>query len=237
MIEIPQGVHRVHECLIRCGAASWPFASREESAIRRHWARRSAGNPKFFNGGVYIMTAGALLQGYLEGSLAATDFAASLYWRETGYQDRTVVDCFGSAILLGSDGALIYGRQTAGNINAGMVYPPGGFIDRRDVGNSGAVDLEGSVAREVREETGLDPDALSRDAGYLVTRDGPLLSIGVIYRLTVPAEEFCAQANGRLANEALPELEALVMLGRAADTTAHAMPSYARRIAMALLPH
>ena len=237
MIEIPEGVHRVQECLIQCGAASWPFASQEESAIRRHWVRRSAENPKFFNGGVYIMISGGLRQGYLEGRLAATDFAASLYWRETGYRDRTVVDCFGSAIFLGSDGALIYGRQSPGNINAGMLYPPGGFIDRRDVGNCGAVDLEGSVAREVREEMGLDPAALSRDAGYLVTRDGPLLSIGVMYRLATPAEKFCAQANRRLANESLPELEALVALGRAADAAAHAMPSYARRIAMALLPH
>ena len=183
------------------------------------------------------MISGGLRQSYLEGSLAATDFAATLYWRENGYRDRTVVDCFGSAIFLGSDGALIYGRQTPGNINAGMVYPLGGFIDRRDVGSCGAVDLEGSVAREVREETGLDPAVLSQEAGYLVTRDGPLLSIGVIYRLAVPAEEFCAQANNRLANEALPELEALVTLRRAADAAAHAMPSYARRIAMALLPH
>ncbi len=237
MIEIPEGVHRVQKCSIRCGAASWPFASQEESAIRCHWSQRSAENPKFFNGCVYIMISGALRQGHIEGRLAATDFAASLYWRETGYRDRTVVDCFGSAIFLGSDGALIYGRQTPGNVNAGMIYPPGGFIDRRDIGSSGAVDFDGSVAREVMEETELDPAGLLRDGGYLVTRDGPLLSIGVIYRLAVPGEVFCAQINARLARGAAPELEALVTLDRAADAAAHAMPGYARRIAMALLWH
>jgi hypothetical protein len=41
MIEIPEGVHFARGCLIRCDAASWPFASREDETIRRHWARRS----------------------------------------------------------------------------------------------------------------------------------------------------------------------------------------------------
>ncbi len=134
------------------------------------------------------MTSGALQDDCLDGVLAATDFAASLYWRETGYRDQAVVDCFGSAIFLGSDGALIYGRQSAGHINAGMLYPPGGFIDERDIGRGGAVDLDASIAREITEETGLNPTALRRDRGFLVTRYGPLLSIGVIYQLTLPGE-------------------------------------------------
>ncbi|MGA9546617.1 MAG: hypothetical protein WBS14_02890 [Rhodomicrobium sp.] len=104
---------------------------------------------------------------------------------------------------------------------------------RRGLGGEAAISL--GVA--VDEETGLDPAALSRDAAYLVTRDGPVLSIGVIYRLALPADEFCALTNKRLENEALPKLEALVTLGRAADAAAHAMPGCARRIAMALLPH
>ncbi len=236
MIEIPEGVHRIRRCAIRCGAEAWPFASCEESAIRRHWAQRSASNPKFFNGRVYVMTSGALVQDCLVGTLAATDFAASLYWRETGYRDRTVVDCFGSAILLASDRALIYGRQMSGNINSGMLYPPGGFIDRRDFDSCGTADLDGSIAREVAEEMGINPGTLDRDAGYLVTKDGPLLSVGVIYRLAVPGQEFCAQVKALLASDAAPELEALIALACAAEAAAHAMPGYARRIAMALLP-
>jgi 8-oxo-dGTP pyrophosphatase MutT (NUDIX family) len=236
MIEIPEGVHRIRRCAIRCGAEPWPFASFEENAICRHWSQRSASNPKFFNGRVYIMTSGALRQDCLVGNLAATDFAASLYWREAGYRDRTVVDCFGSAILLGSDGALIYGRQTSGNINSGMLYPPGGFIDQCDFFSCGMADLDGSIAREVAEEIGLDPGTLHRDPGYLVTKDGPLLSVGVIYRLAMPGQEFCAQAKALLASDAAPELEALIPLACAAEAAAHAMPGYARQIAAALLP-
>jgi hypothetical protein len=48
-----------------------------------------------------------------------------------------------------------------------MLYPPGGFIDRRDFDSCGMVDFDGSIAREVEEEIGLNPDTLDRDAGYL----------------------------------------------------------------------
>jgi hypothetical protein len=236
MIEIPEGVHRIRRCSIRCGTKSWRFASREDDAIRRHWAQRSASNPKFFNGRVYVMTSGVLQGDCLGGSLAPTDFAASLYWRDTGYRDRTVVDCFGSAILLGSDSTLIYGRQTPGNINSGVLYPPGGFIDRRDFDSGGMVDFDASIAREIAEELGLDPGALDRDAGYLVTKAGPLLSIGIIYRLAMPGQEFCAQVKASLASDAARELEALIALACAAEAAAHAMPSYARQVATALLP-
>jgi hypothetical protein len=235
MIEIPEGVHRVRTCSIRCDAPSWPFAAEEDLAIRRHWALRSAKNPKFFNGRVHIMTSGALRRGRLEGSVVATDFAASLYWRESGFKDRSVVDCFGSAIFVGSDGALVYGRQTPGNMNMGLIYPPGGFLDERDIGASGAVDIDGSVAREVMEELGLDAAVLVRDDGYLVTRDGPLVCVGVVYRLSMPGEDFCAQVKERLANDAAPELEALVCLKSADDAAQRAMPGYAARVAMFLL--
>jgi len=236
MITVPEGVHHIRRCRVRRSTEIWPFASREEDAIRSHWTQRSANNPKYFNGRVYVMTSGALREDCLEGSLAARDFAASLYWRETGYRDRTVVDCFGSAILLGSDGTLIYGRQTPGNINSGKLYPAGGFIDRRDFDMCGTVDFDGSIAREVAEEMGLDPSTLDRDAGYLVTKNGPLLSVGIIYRLAVPGHEFCAQVKARLASDAAPELEGLVTLACAAEAVAHAMPGYARQIATALLP-
>jgi len=69
MIDIPEGVHRVRGCSIRCGAGTWVLAGREESAIRDHWKKRSSENPKFFDGRVYVMTSGRLRDGCLEGNL------------------------------------------------------------------------------------------------------------------------------------------------------------------------
>jgi hypothetical protein len=67
MITIPEGVHRIRRCRVRCSTEIWTFASREEGAIRAHGARRSANNPKFFNGRVHVMTRGALQEDCLEG--------------------------------------------------------------------------------------------------------------------------------------------------------------------------
>ena len=235
-IDIPDGVYRISACALRRTGERWAFADREQTAIQRHWVRRSAETPAFFNGCVYVMVEATLDHDSFAGRLVETDFASSLYWRETGYRDPTVVDCFGSALLIGADGALIYGRQAPGHVNSGLIYPPGGFIDRNDIGRDGAVDIDGSVNREISEETGVDPAQLTRDAGYIVARDGPLLSVGIIYRCGAASHDLIAQIMTRLSAESAPELEALVALTCKADLAAHQMPGYARRLAEALLP-
>ena len=240
MIDIPDGVYLISACTLRRTLEPWAFAERERTAIKRHWAQRSAATPGFFNGRVFVMVAGSCVGDRLEGHLAATDFASSLYWRETGYRDHSVVDCFGSALLIASDGALIYGRQAPGNVNSGMIYPPGGFIDRNDVGDDGRIDIDGSIIREIGEETRLDPAQFKRDPGYMVTRDGPHLSVGIIHRVPEPAQLLIDQIMARLKLEAAPELEALIALHRKTDLGMHKMPGYARRLAEALLeaqPH
>ena len=235
MIDIPEGVYLINACALRRTAEPWAFAERERTAIERHWVRRAAVTPGFFNGRVFVMVAGSCVGDRLEGHLAETDFASSLYWRETGFRDPSIVDCFGSALLIASDGALIYGRQAPGNVNSGMIYPPGGFIDRHDVGDDGRIDIDGSIVREIGEETRLDPTHLMRDPGYVVTRDGPHLSVGIIHRAPEPAQMLIDRILARLKLEAAPELEALIALRRKTDIGTHILPGYARRLAEALL--
>jgi hypothetical protein len=234
--DLRDGAYPVATCSLRRVAGRWLFADQERAAIQAHWTRRVHENPGFFNGTVHVMTAARLAGGHFEGTLVETDFASSLYWRETGHRDRTVVDCFGSAILVSTDGALIYGRQAPGHVNAGLAYPPGGFIDGGDVEAGGRVDLDGSIGRELGEETGLDPATLVREPGYLAIRDGALLSIGVLYRSHAPAAQLIDSVNRHLAQQADRELAELVALRQVADISAHPMPSYARRLAQALLP-
>jgi len=233
--KLRDGARHVATCSLRRVAGTWPFADQEQAAIRAHWARRVGENPGFFNGTVHVMTTATLAGGHFAGTLVETDFASSLYWRETGYRDRTVVDCFGSAILVSADGALIYGRQAPGHVNAGLVYPPGGFIDGGDVGPDGHVDLDGSIGRELREETGLDPATLQRAPGYLAIRDGALLSIGIIYRGHATAARLIDAVNRHLSQQADQELAELVALTQAADLSAYPMPGYARQLAQTLL--
>jgi len=236
MIEIPDGVHRIGSYSIRRSGEAWAFAEREKSAIESHWAHRLAQNPKFFNGRVHIMLSGGLSQGHLSGTVAETDFASSLFWRETGFRDPDVADCFGAAIFSCADNSLVFGRQSPGNINSGLVYPPSGFLDPRDIDESGMADLDGSIAREAAEETGCHWADMPREPGYLAVRDGPYLCVGIVYRIPVPGREFAAQILQRLATDTDAELESLAVLDRRGDIEAHAMTTFARKIALALLP-
>ena len=61
------------------------------------------------------------------------------------------------------------GQHTA---NAGRIYFPSGTPDLDDI-SDGAVDIAGSVARELEEETGLLPGDYRADADWDCVVTGP----------------------------------------------------------------
>lgn len=231
MIDIPEGVHHIHHCRVRQVDGHWPFAVARKEEIAQHWQARSRSNPKFFNGRVFVMIEASLQDGNLEGKIVETDFASSLYWRENGFADKTVADCFAAAIILTADHALIFGRQTAGNVNTGFAYPPSGFLDGSDVGADGTADLEGSAIREVQEETGFSAAELHREPGLLLLREGPYLCVGVAFRSPLSSDAFIERVTAHLHAEEDPELEAMIALKRKSDIALHPMRSYAKMIA------
>ena len=85
-----------------------------------------------------------------------TDFASFLAWRDWGFPDLHVFNGFGMGALRCSDGAFVLGEMGQHTSNAGRIYFPSGTPDLDDVVD-GAVDISGSVARELEEETGLVP--------------------------------------------------------------------------------
>lgn len=219
---------------LRVADDAWPFSERHREDINAHWERRARETPGFFNGVVHLLTAHALSEsGILAARFVRTDFKSFLYWRETGWRDAGVMDAFGSALILSAEGDVLLGRQRAGNLNSGLCYPPSGFIDPSDIGTDGTIDIEGSVAREIAEETGLAAPAIARTGGYVVTIAGPVLSIAVPYRSPLPGATLLRQAARHISADADSELAGLLLATPGPGTGELPMPEYAR----ALLGH
>jgi hypothetical protein len=227
-------VFLVADVNLRVVDGSWAFAARNRADIDLHWERRLRESPAFFNGIVHVLTQRSLSEeGVLSASFVRTDFKSFLYWRETGWRDDSVMDSFGSALILSAEGHALLGRQRAGNMNGGLCYPPCGFIDPGDIGPDGIIDLEGSVAREIAEETGLAAPAIRRSGGYVVTQVGPVLAMSALYRSPLADEALLAEAGRHIAGDAKSELTDFLLAKPGADTSEVPMPDYAR----ALLRH
>ena len=219
-------VVQVDACRLHLTGELWPFARENAPAIDSHWRARKLSNPSYFNGVIHVMTDGGIEHGVFSAIFRRTDFKSFLYWRESGYPAAGAYDAFGSALLRSVEGHVLLGRQSAGNINAGLAYLPGGFIDARDVGPDGAIDIACSIRRELAEETGLDGTTLVQRPGFLVTRIGPLVSMAAEFRSPLPSLALRDQILGHLAASPDPELADIVVVRAHADLEGAGVPPY-----------
>jgi hypothetical protein len=113
------------------------------------------------------------------------------------------------------------GAHTA---NSGDVYFPAGTPDPSDVQGT-AVDLEGSVWREIAEETGLSSADLVAEPGWYAVPAGAYLALIKIVRAREPAIALRARILEYLRREAAPELSDIRIARDTADIDPH-MPSF-----------
>lgn len=229
-------VLRVKLCALRGEAGRWEFAETHRKEIARNWEHARGENAGYFNGTIYLMRAHRVKGDVLIASFIETDFKSYLLWRERGFPDARVWDGFGSALVRSCEGHAILGRQGAGHVNSGLAYLPGGFIDARDVGDDGTIDIDASIARELFEETGLEAAKLSRSPGYLVTYSGAQVSIAVEFRSQAPAALLRDQIEGHLSRDQDPELCDVVVCSRAPRHGAEGIAPYASVLLGAVLP-
>ena len=228
-------VVRVKAHTLATSSKTWAFADAKKDEIERHWNRRLEQNPGFFNGTIFVLGDFTLSDACFSGTLLKTNFASFLYWKENGYSDKTVRDCFGSAIVRSSDGKVLLGRQSAGHINSGLTYFPGGFIDERDVGDDGKVAVAQSVQREAAEELGVSPQELGCLPGAYITFDGQLVSIGIELQSALPAGTLLEKVRAHIAQEDEPELEDVIAVAGLKACAGAEMPGFARLLLSELL--
>lgn len=230
MSEFPGGrVTRVASVSLSVVSAPWTYAAQNAAAIDRHWLAASSANPNYFNGVIYVMEDVRFAAERMLATLVRTDFKSFLYWRDQGFPPQAAVkDGFGSALIRSAGGHILLGRQMPGNINAGLTYLPGGFIDARDVAGDGAVDIKASIIREVAEETGLEASEFVPQEGFLVTEVGQQVSIALELRSHLTADALMARIGAHIAQEEAPELAGMTAVRSPADIEGLAMPPYAR---------
>ena len=132
----------------------WPFAVERRAEIDAHFEDARRERPGIWNGQVLVMHRHRFDRDVLEGAFLQTDFASFMTWRDWGFPEAGVTNCFSMGALRTSDGAWIMGVMAPHTSAAGKIYFPAGTPDPDDVVD-GMVDLAGSVIREVAEETGL----------------------------------------------------------------------------------
>jgi 8-oxo-dGTP pyrophosphatase MutT (NUDIX family) len=220
----PPVIHRVTALDLRVRPATWPFAQARRADIDAHFADRQREKPKLWNGRVLLARNPVFTENSLTADYFETDFASFLAWRDWGFPDRDVFNGFGMGALRSADGAFLLGEMGQHTANAGRIYFPSGTPDLDDVRN-GAVDIAGSVAREVEEETGLTEADYTASEHWDCVVSGVAIAMIRTLRVDMPGEALRARIETAIAPQHQPELSAMHLVRGTNDFTA-AMPRF-----------
>jgi 8-oxo-dGTP pyrophosphatase MutT (NUDIX family) len=216
-------IHRVTTLDLSFRPEPWPFADQRRADIDAHFAIRQREKP-IWNGRVLLGRNAVFVGERFSARYFETDFASFLAWRDWGFPDPGVFNGFGMGALRCSDGAFVLGEMGEHTSNAGRIYFPAGTPDPDDLSN-GKVDIAGSVAREIEEETGLTPADYRTGAYWDCVVSGTAIAMIMLLHVDAPAEPLRARIEANLARQRQPELSAIHLVRRTGDLTA-AMPRF-----------
>ncbi|MCA1551555.1 NUDIX hydrolase [Bradyrhizobium sp. BRP19] len=209
-------IHRVATLDLAVRPIVWPFAEERRAEIAAHFAEKQRERPKIWNGRILLGRDAVFSDGYLRATYFETDFASFLAWRDWGFPDKAVFNGFGMGALRASDGAFIMGEMAPHTANAGRIYFPSGTPDLDDV-RDGALDIPGSVARELGEETGLTAADYRIEPGWHCVVTGPTIAMLQVINLSMPGDVARARIETNLARETEPELSAIHLVRGTSD--------------------
>jgi hypothetical protein len=217
-------IHRVTTLDLGFQPWSWPFAEAKRAEIDAHFALKQAEKPKIWNGRILLARNPVFTGNRFSAAYFEADFASFLAWRDWGFPDRCVFNGFGMGALRSSDGAFLLGEMGQHTSNAGRIYFPSGTPDLDDIKGS-AVDIAGSVTREVEEETGLSTADYRSEAHWDCIVSGPLIAMIKVLNVDLTGEELRGRIAADLARQHQPELAAVHLVRDTSDLTP-AMPGF-----------
>jgi 8-oxo-dGTP pyrophosphatase MutT (NUDIX family) len=210
---------------------NWPMPDVLRAEVPAAWARLAARNPHVWDGRILGFTPPVLgTDGILRAEAREDAYSAFLTWRDAGFPDIGTVHAFGTALIVSKDGALIFGVMGKHTVNAGRVYPPGGSLEPGDLRADGSVDVEGCIARELLEETGLDAGE-AVPGPLLAIFQGPRLCISRAFHFDLGADDLVARIRESLDAQEHRELADVVACRTVEDgRRAGALADYAAAI-------
>jgi hypothetical protein len=220
----PLVIHRVSVLDLVVEAWTWPFAETRRAEIDAHFADKQREKPALFNGRVLLGRNPVFSGERLSASYFETDFASFLAWRDWGFPDPSVFNGFGMGALRCGDGAFALGEMGQHTSNAGRIYFPSGTPDLDDI-RDGALDIPGSVGRELEEETGLAPADYRSDADWHCISTGHAVAMIRILHVDMPGDALRDRIEANLALQRSPELSAIHLVRGTQDLNS-AMPSF-----------
>lgn len=236
----PEEIVEVHSVDCAFEGIAWAFARDRASDIETHWRDLVRSKPSLFNGRVLLQHRGALDtdadgRGVFRGAYLEAEFKAFIAWRDFGFPAAGVRNGFGMAALSSSDGAFLVGEMAPHTANAGRLYFPSGTPDPSDI-RDGNVDLDGSVRRELAEETGIGPGEVAFDDGFTLVMDSSRVGFMKRARSPEPAEALATRIHAFLASEDKPELARMHIIRRVADIGPSVQSSCAAYLRAVLTP-
>ena len=218
---------------LRYEPGAWPFAVARRAEIDVHFTKLRIEKPDMWNGRVLMMRRGDIADGVLAGAYLETDFASFIAWRDWGFPDSTMRNCFPMAALRAADGAFLLGQMGPHTAAAGQIYFAAGTPDPTDIVGE-TVDLERGVIRELTEETGLTLADVTPQPGWTATPLGQRLALMKIVQAREDAEPLRERIRADLARQQAPEL-ADIHIVRTPDDLDLRMPAYVRAYLAAVL--
>lgn len=222
-------IKRLNELDCRVEPYDWRYAAEKSEEIDAHWRKLCASTPSLYNGRVLLMHHWCF-DGVAEASVLRsrhfeTDFKSFIGWRDLGFRDSRVRNCFSMAALRSSDSAWMLGVMAPQTSNAGMIYFPAGTPDPGDV-IDGTLDLAGSALRELSEETGLEVGDVEVARDWSVVDAGPRLGLMKIMQARDDAKTLLARIERNLSLQDQPELAGMHVVRTRRDIVPGRMPDF-----------
>ncbi|MCJ2030041.1 NUDIX hydrolase [Methylobacterium sp. J-043] len=213
----------------------WAWARDNAEAIDCNWERRRVDTPGLFDGPVYLASGCAIADGSCEASLFEVRYSRFLAFRDAGVPDALVANAFAAIVPHSRDGAVLLGVMGAHTANAGQIYFPCGTPDPGDLRDDGTVDLAGSAARELLEETGLTLPEGAAEEWVLLRGDGQLAFLRPVH-FDGSAETLKTRIESHRGPEDEPELARSVIARSRADIDAARMPGFVQAYLASIFP-